>query len=77
VEGMETTYDIQGMTCAHCARAVTEELQAVTGVVSVSVDVEAGTATVASSSVLDETDVRAAVEEAGYVLARPGMLPLA
>jgi len=71
-----TTYDIQGMTCAHCARAVTEELQSVTGVVSVSVDVEAGTATVASSSVLDETDVRAAVEEAGYVLARPGMLPL-
>jgi copper chaperone len=73
---METTYDIQGMTCAHCARAVTEELSRIEGVGSVSVDVTAGTATVASAAALAEADVRAAVEEAGYVLARPGMLPL-
>jgi copper chaperone len=77
VDDMETTYDIQGMTCAHCARAVTEELSGIEGVGSVTVDVTAGTATVASAAALAEADVRAAVEEAGYVLARPGMLPLA
>ncbi|MFF1574011.1 heavy-metal-associated domain-containing protein [Leifsonia sp. NPDC058292] len=74
---MEKIYDIQGMTCAHCAHAVTEELEAVDGVTAVSVDVAAGTATVTSAAALEEAEVRAAVEEAGYVLARPGMLPLA
>jgi copper chaperone CopZ len=73
---METTYDIQGMTCEHCARAVTEELNGINGVGSVRVDVAAGTATVSSTAALAEADVRAAVEEAGYVLARPGLLPL-
>ncbi|GAA1442536.1 heavy-metal-associated domain-containing protein [Leifsonia poae] len=73
---METSYDIQGMTCAHCARSVSEELSAIDGVTSVAVDVAAGTATVASASILDENAVRAAIEEAGYVLARPGLLPL-
>lgn len=73
---METRYDIQGMTCAHCARSVSEELDSLDGVTSVTVDVEAGTATVVSTAALAEDDVRAAVEEAGYVLARPGLLPL-
>ncbi|MFI5060555.1 MAG: heavy-metal-associated domain-containing protein [Actinomycetales bacterium] len=73
---MQTTYDIQGMTCAHCVRSVSEELVALDGVSAVSVDLPSGVATVASTSALDERDVRAAVEEAGYVLARPGMLPL-
>ncbi|HEV7183728.1 MAG TPA: heavy-metal-associated domain-containing protein [Leifsonia sp.] len=73
---MQTTYDIQGMTCAHCVRSVSEELVALDGVSAVSVDLPSGVATVTSTSALDEGDVRAAVEEAGYVLARPGMLPL-
>ena len=73
---METSYDIQGMTCAHCARSVSDELSGLDGVTSVTVDVEAGTARVVSTTALAEDDVRAAVDEAGYVLARPGMLPL-
>jgi copper chaperone len=73
---METSYDIQGMTCAHCARSVSEELSGLDGVTSVTVDVDAGTATVVSTAALAEDDVRAAVDEAGYVLARPGLLPL-
>ena len=29
---MSTTYDVTGMTCGHCAQAVTTELSAVAGV---------------------------------------------
>lgn len=73
---METNYDILGMTCGHCARAVTDELSALDGVTAVTVDVEAGTAVVASTAALDRESVRLAVEEAGYTLARPDRLPL-
>ncbi|WP_025157072.1 heavy-metal-associated domain-containing protein [Leifsonia aquatica] len=73
---METTYDILGMTCAHCARAVSDELTALDGVETVHVDVSAGTATVAHARALDGDAVRAAVEEAGYSLGRPDRLPL-
>ena len=41
-----TTFRIDGMTCAHCRRAVTEEITAVTGVESVTVDLPSGTVTV-------------------------------
>ena len=37
----ETTYTVTGMTCAHCAAAVTEEVSGVAGVESVEVSVEA------------------------------------
>ena len=63
------TYPVAGMTCGHCAQAVTRKLTALPGVHDVSVDVAAGTATVASERPLDEPAVRAAVEDAGYRLA--------
>ncbi|NUT37101.1 MAG: heavy-metal-associated domain-containing protein [Hamadaea sp.] len=66
---VETTYKINGMTCGHCAQAVTGELTLLTGVRSVDVDVPAGTATVTSDAPLTVDDVRAAVDEAGYELA--------
>ena len=64
----ETTYTVTGMTCAHCAAAVTEEVSAVPGVESVEVSVEAGTVLVRGDGVSDE-QVRAAVDEAGYAVA--------
>ncbi|GIT82011.1 heavy metal transport/detoxification protein [Leifsonia sp. LS1] len=73
---METTYDILGMTCDHCARAVSDELSALGGVERVDVDVAGGTATVAHAAPLAGDAVRAAVEEAGYTLGRPDRLPL-
>lgn len=73
---METTYDILGMTCSHCARAVTDELSTIDGVERVDVDVAAGRATVAHAAPLDAAAVAAAVEEAGYSLGRPDRLPL-
>jgi copper chaperone CopZ len=63
-----TTFTVEGMTCAHCRRAVTEEISAIQGVESVDVDLATGTVTVTAASPVDRTDIAAAVDEAGYVL---------
>ena len=63
------TYTVTGMTCGHCAASVTEELTGLAGVETVDVVVETGAVTVTSATPLDESAVRAAVEEAGYALA--------
>lgn len=64
-----TTYQITGMTCAHCVSAVSQELSALPGVREVEVDLGAGTARVTSDAVLPLDEVRHAVDEAGYELA--------
>ena len=67
------TYPVTGMTCGHCASSVTTELKALDGVSDVSVDLVAGgtsTVTVTSTSPLEDTQVAAALDEAGdYQLA--------
>ena len=63
-----TTYNVTGMTCGHCAKAVSDEVSGIEGVTDVSVDVEAGTVVVTGEGVTED-EVRAAVDEAGYVLA--------
>ena len=63
------TYTVSGMTCGHCVASVTEEVQEVPGVENVDVVLETGTLTVTSSGPVDDSAVRAAVEEAGYQLA--------
>jgi copper chaperone CopZ len=62
------TYTVTGMTCGHCAASVTEEISELDGVENVDVVVDTGAVTVTSAAPLDEADVRAAVEEAGYHL---------
>ena len=64
-----TTYTVTGMTCGHCAASVTEEVQEISGVEDVKVEVESGAVTITSAEPLEESAVRAAVEEAGYQLA--------
>lgn len=67
------TYNVTGMTCGHCAGAVTSELKALDGVNDVDVDLVAGgtsTVTVTSETPLEESKVVEALEEAGdYQLA--------
>lgn len=68
-----TTVKVAGMTCHHCVNAVTDELKALDGVSDVAVDLVAGgtsTVTVTSAAPLDDAAVAAAVDEAGYELAR-------
>lgn len=67
-----TAYAITGMTCGHCVNAVTTEIESIAGVRAVRVDLVAGgtsTAHVTSDEPLDDSTVRAAVDEAGYTLA--------
>ncbi len=70
------TWTVNGMTCGHCVGAVTEEVQAISGVEKVEVDLASGSLTVTSAAPLAEADVAAAVDEAGYALAGPNDLPL-
>ena len=64
-----STYTVVGMTCAHCVASVSEEIGEISGVRDVAVDLPTGAVTVTSDSPVDDADVRAAVEEAGYQLA--------
>jgi len=64
-----STYTVVGMTCSHCVGAVTEEVTAVPGVQDVDVDLDTGGLTVTSDTDVDDSAVRAAVEEAGYQVA--------
>ena len=59
---------VTGMTCGHCVASVKEEVSEVAGVEDVDVVLETGQVTVTSTDPVDESAVRAAVEEAGYQL---------
>jgi len=63
------TYQVEGMTCEHCVRAVTGELLLLPGVQRVDVDLESGAVTVTSDNPLEQSDVAEAIDEAGYALA--------
>jgi copper chaperone len=59
------TYTVPGMHCGHCKAAVSEEVQAVSGVDTVDVDLDTKLVTVQGTA-LDDVALRAAIEEAGY-----------
>jgi copper chaperone CopZ len=68
------------MTCEHCVRAVTVELEALEGVSEVTVDLVPGGAsavTVVSTAPLTLAGVAAALDEAGeYRITEPGVSPV-
>ncbi|HYB51755.1 MAG TPA: heavy-metal-associated domain-containing protein [Burkholderiaceae bacterium] len=59
-----TTLTVRGMTCAHCAVAVSRALQAVPGVESAQVSLDRGQAVVSGSA--DVQRLIQAVEAQGY-----------
>ena len=67
------TFTVTGMTCGHCVSAVSSELEQIPGVTDVTIDLVAGgesTVSVTSDSQVEESDVAAALDEAGdYQLA--------
>jgi copper chaperone len=65
---VSASYSVSGMTCDHCVRAVTAEMEKLSGVTDVDVDLGSGRVTVTSADPLDEAEVRAALDEAGYEL---------
>jgi copper chaperone CopZ len=62
------TYQVTGMTCEHCTRAVTEEIESLDGVSAVAVSLVPGglsAVTVTSDAPLAPEAVTAALDEAG------------
>jgi copper chaperone len=63
--GETATYRVPAMHCAHCERAVAEEILSLRGVEAVDVDLDAKVVTVTGQA-LDDAALRAAIAEAGY-----------
>ncbi|WP_150958413.1 heavy-metal-associated domain-containing protein [Microbacterium testaceum] len=62
---------VEGMTCEHCVRAVTDELNALDGVRVVDIDLRVGDASlVRIEGTADDAALIAAIDEAGYTLVR-------
>lgn len=65
-----TEYQVTGMTCGHCEMSVREEVEQIAGVEGVDVSVKTGRLVVTAEKALDDSDVLAAVAEAGYSAVR-------
>jgi copper ion binding protein len=64
------TYTVTGMTCSHCVGSVSTEVGRLPGVSDVQVDLVTGAVTVTSDQPVDDEAVAAAVDEAGYEVAK-------
>ncbi len=64
----QATYLVPGMTCEHCRAAVSAEISKLPGVESVLVDLDSKRVEVSGQD-LDDTALRAAIDEAGYEVA--------
>jgi copper chaperone CopZ len=63
-----TVYEVQGMTCEHCVRAVSGEVAKLDAVEGVEIDLASGLGTVTRTVPIGADQVAAAVDEAGYEL---------
>lgn len=61
-----TEYQVTGMTCGHCETSVREEVSEVAGVETLEVSAQTGKLVVTGSDAIEDAQVLAAVEEAGY-----------
>lgn len=59
-------YRVTGMTCGHCEMSIREEVSEITGVEDTQVSARTGALVVTASGEIDDAQVLAAVEEAGY-----------
>ncbi|WP_230012595.1 heavy-metal-associated domain-containing protein [Microbacterium sp. Bi128] len=68
---VSTTVNVSGMTCGHCVSSVSEELEALSGVEKIDVDLNAGgisTITITSNEALSSSEIGEAIAEAGYLV---------
>lgn len=59
-------YQVTGMTCGHCEMSIRDEVGEIAGVEDIQVSAQTGTLVVTGSDAVDDAQVLAAVEEAGY-----------
>ena len=57
---------IEGMSCGHCVSHVKEALAELNGVTSVEVNLDDKTAVLEGSVDVNDEDIKAAIDEAGY-----------
>ena len=62
------TYSVPAIHCAHCAMSIREEVEEVTGVAEVDVDLDSKAVTIHGRE-LDDAALRSAIAEAGYQVA--------
>ncbi|MDR2163431.1 MAG: copper ion binding protein [Clostridiales Family XIII bacterium] len=61
------TIKIEGMSCEHCVKAVTDAVSALPSVADVSVDLGAGTASLTHDpAAVSRADIKEAIEDQGY-----------
>lgn len=61
----EVSFDVEGMTCSHCQRAIGDEVRRVAGVTSVDVDLDEAVVTVRGEELVEQV-LRDAILLAGY-----------
>jgi copper chaperone CopZ len=62
---MTKTVTLTGMSCTHCAAAVTKALQDINAK-DVAVDLKSGTATISADGAPSDDSIREAIDDAGY-----------
>jgi Cu+-exporting ATPase len=67
-QSMKTKISINGMSCQHCVKNVTEKLSTVAGITSTVVSLEEKNALVESTSPLDKALITKAVTDAGFTV---------
>lgn len=63
-------YQVTGMTCGHCEMSVREEVAQIARVQEIQISAQTGKLAVSATGDLDDAQVLAAVEEAGYSAVR-------
>lgn len=67
----QTTLTVEGMSCGHCVKAVEESVGKLTGVESVSVNLDAGTVQVSHDAAsVDRKSIEDTIEDQGYDVIR-------
>ncbi|GBD16344.1 Copper chaperone CopZ [bacterium HR26] len=66
---VQRVYRVPDVSCQHCVRAITSELEKIPGVQSVRVDLDTKLVTVAADESVSDEQIRAGIEEAGYEIA--------
>lgn len=67
---MKTKILIDGMSCQHCQKTVTDSLNQLEGVTSTDVNLELKNAVIESGSTIDENLIRNTIKEAGFTVNR-------
>jgi copper chaperone CopZ len=60
-----SSYDVEGMTCALCPKAIRKSLHSIEGVKNVSIDEDSGRVTITADSDVEAASLKHAIESAG------------